>query len=129
MLLASVLNSDAEINAYDIIGSVDFIPGEAFRLVIQLKQKQRKDQLRYIAPASALLTMNLNKAEGESLAKSATAFTLDRSIWYVDISAAESIDLVGGNITFDLDVLGDATKIVKGFIENGMSLQITGACC
>lgn len=129
MLLGDVLNSDASLNDFDVLGSLSFIQGEQTRLVIRLKQEQRKDKLRFVPPSTALLTITVQESDGTEADLVASVLDpLDRSIWYVDLQESDTELLIGGNILFSLDILGDGTKIIKGLIQNGLSLQITGIC-
>lgn len=128
MLAASVINSDFTLNAFQVLGALEFIPGEAITLALQLYQPQRSDHLRYVAPSTAMLDIYLPNKDGTILEKAATVLAADKSIWSVDLTALETADLSGGNFTFDLDLLGDGTKILKGFVQNGLSIIITGVC-
>lgn len=125
MITATVLNSTATINDFDELGSLEFIPGAPFTLVIRLQQSQRDDLLRYIPDSSSTLTMNLPKTDGTDLILTMTSFSDDRSIWTGTVTAADSEDLASGNITFDLD---DNGTLRKGWIESGLQLTITGDC-
>jgi hypothetical protein len=125
MITASILNSTASLNDFDVIGSLEFIPGAPFTLVIRLEQDQRLDALRYIPDISSSLVIYLPKKDGTDLAVNMTVFTDDRSIWSAQISQADSEDLASGNITFDLT---DNGVLRKGWIQNGLQLQITGDC-
>jgi len=125
MLTAVILNSTATLNDFDEIRSLQFIPGAPFRLVIRLEQSQRDDLLRYIPDATSTLTVNLPKTDGTEFNLPMTVFTDDRSMWFVDITAAQASELASGNITFDLD---DNGTLRKGWIENGLQLLITGDC-
>lgn len=127
MLIGKVLNSDATINSFYDLGSLQFIPGEQTILVIRLIQAQRSDKLRYIPEnPAAEVNVFLPKTDGTDLEKSMTAFTLDKSVWYVTLEEAETELLADGNFTFEVDELGDGTNLKKGWIQNGLSRIITG---
>lgn len=119
MLGAVIINEDAELNWFFEIGSLDFVPGSDVKLRLRLDDKSK--HLRYIPPVAAELTLKFLKTDGSELEKSASLIDADdRSLWKVDLTAAETEDLVGGNILISLDVNGDASEIKLGVIENGM---------
>lgn len=128
MLSAKILNPTATLNDFDIIDALVFIPGEQTKLVMRLVQPFRSDELRYIPVDTADLTVYLKNKDGTDLELTMTVFDDDRSIWYSTLTSAQTEELASGNFTFDLDILGDGTQIEKGWVENGLSLQITGAC-
>lgn len=120
MLSAIIINEDAELNSFYDIGSLDFVPGSDVTLCLQLT-KENKQPERYIPPAAAELTLKFLQVDGSELSKSATLIDADdRSLWTLDLTAAETQELVGGNILISLDVLGDASQIELGVIANGL---------
>lgn len=127
MLTADVLSTDATLNNFQVIGSLQFIPGEQTKLFIRLTQPQR-DNLRFIAPSTTDFTFYLPKKDGTMLELSGTSMVDDRSIWSTVLEEADTEELIGGNITFELDLLGDGTQIEKGWVQNALNLLITGAC-
>lgn len=126
MLSAKILNKTASLNSFDVIGSLKFIPGEKTKLVLQLIQEDRDDELRYVAPATATLKVKAWKTDNTQSELTMTADAADRSMWSVDLSSEDTDSLAGGNITFDLDLLGDASDIEKGWVENALQRVVTG---
>jgi hypothetical protein len=124
MLKAKVLNSDATLNNFEVISALDFIPGDAATLVIQLFQPQRKDGLRYFAATGATLSVFIPKTDGSELEVEMETMA-DHSIWSADLTADDTEDLVGGNFTFELT---EGLKTTKGWVENGLAVVITGNC-
>lgn len=125
MFTAKILNSDATLNNFAEIGSLDFIPGEEKTFVFRLYDDVKN--LRYIPPATNITTLTFNKTDGTSFTKTTTLVDSDdRSLQKVTLSETETTDLLGGNISFDLDLAGDASQIVKGIIYNGLNKVITG---
>ena len=129
MLAADVLSSDFELNKFDLIGSLSFIPGERAILAIRLKQPQRTDKLRFVPPVTALLNVTLNNTDGTQIVLAMANLPDDRSIWSGILTSAITANLSGGNFIFSLDVLGDGTLIQLGLVQNGLSLIQTGVCC
>jgi hypothetical protein len=127
MLTADVISTDATLNNFDVINSLSFIPGEQTTLFIRLKQ-DRKDGLRYMTPSTTIFTFYLPKKDGTVLESTGTVMTDDRSIWSTTLQEVDTEDLIGGNFTFDVDLLGDGSKILKGWVQNGLILVNTGAC-
>ncbi len=128
MLIADVLSTDTTLNSFDVIGSLQFIPGEETTLFIRLKQPMRKDLLRYVAPDTATLTISLPKKDGTMLEIEAEGLEGDLSIWSSVLEETDTEELIGGNFNFVIDLLGDGTKIIKGWVQNGLNLVTTGDC-
>lgn len=117
-LTAQVLNSDASLNSWKVIGTQDFYPGEDITLKIRLFDQA--ENLRYVPPATTTMTIVFQTVTGE-LSKSVTLDASDRSLGTVAITSTESADLVGGNAYFTLDEAGDGSVIRKGVVRNILS--------
>lgn len=119
VLGANVLNSDATLNWFFQISSLDFVPGSAAKLVIQLIDLQK--DLRYVANSAATLTFTLNETDGSTVTKTGTILDSgDRSLWYVNLASSDTQNLLSGNFLFTLDVLGDGTDLISGQVVNGV---------
>lgn len=127
MLTADVLNQDALLNNFEVIGNLQFISGEEFELFIRIKQPQRGG-LRYVAPDTATMTVYLPNKDGTMLEITMDHMPGDFSIWSGPVTSDQSEALASGNFTFELDLLGDESEIVKGWVQNGLSLVVTGDC-
>lgn len=128
MIKAKLLNSEAALNDYFYIGAVEFVPGEDVKVAIQIFDVQR--DIRYIPPSAAELTLTFTDSEGDPIEKTAGLIDVDdRSMWYVELSQAESEVLAGQNIEITLDVNGDGTEIKKTLIANGIvRINLSGDC-
>lgn len=132
MLSAKLLNESATINSYETFANIDFVPGESITLIMQIIQKDREDQLRYmVVNPAAIVTIHLPLTDGTTLdIEMDDHFSgNDRSIWSTELTPEQTENLLGGNFTFDIDELGDGTVIKKGFVQNALSLIVTGDCC
>ena len=126
MLTANVLNGDASLNSFIIIGSASFLPGEALTLVFRLIDSDKN--LRYIPPIDSVITFSFEKTDGTDLQKSVTLsagyeFERDLSMIKIEFTSSETEELVGGNVLFDLD-LGGAGTIRKGLIQAALSKEL-----
>lgn len=122
-LTAKILNSDALLNSWKEIGSVDFIPGSAKTIVLRLFDLE--EDLRFVpsdAGGGPTLSLTFTKTDGTSLVKAATILNAaDRSMWTVSLTATETSDLFGGDILFDLTEDPGGTPILtKGVIPNAL---------
>lgn len=127
MLFGQILNSDATLNNFKVLGSKSFIPGETITLVLRILNSE--NNLRYIPPVAAIKTFIFNKKDGTEFTINnvdITSLTDDRSILYTTISDTDSEDLMGGSFKFILDVNGDGTVIYKGLVEGGLELTLEG---
>lgn len=124
MLTGSVLHY-VDVNNFEEENTLHFIANTEEELVIRLKQPTSKVGLRYVPNNTATLEVKLPKKDGTILTKVAGTFADDRSIWAVELTAEETASLAGGNIWFSLT---EDSKIIGGYIPNGLSLVITGGC-
>ncbi len=127
MLIAKVLNSDATLNHFHEVGSLEFISGEQLDLVVRLWDTQA-DQ-RYIPPVTNITTFTLNNSDTSQTNITGAALSDDRSIITVVLSEIQTSTLLGGNVNFSLDILGDGTEIRKGIIQNGLARILDGSEC
>lgn len=127
-LTGKILNSEAELNSFKLVGSVDFMPGADLTLKFMLFNPE--EALRYIPGAAAVVKVTLPTINGE-LEKTASFLDAgDRSLIVLELSQAETEDLTGGNLTFEIDELGDGSVISKGYISAALRRITAGeACC
>jgi len=126
MLTGQILNSQATLNNYLRIGSLEFVPGESSTLVVKIINTQLG--IRYILPSTAVVSFTFNKANNESETVTGNFFTDDRSIISTTLSSAVTSEILGGNFTMSLDLLGDGTDIKKVFVQNGLTRNLIGGC-
>jgi hypothetical protein len=119
MLIARPINSDALLNHFEYIEDQEFVPGENRTLAWQLWNDEL--DMRYIPPATAVVKLTFNLVDGTTLQKTATFIDpLDRSLITVVLAQSETVDLMSGNVTLSVDVLGDQTNLKLGVIFNGL---------
>lgn len=129
MIKAKLLNSDAQLNNFIEIETINYVPGEKIKVVIRLFDSQL--DIRRISPVGSEIEMKFLKASDNTfLTKTATVLDgLDRSIWYVELSATESADLASSNIQVEEDVLDDDTDVRITVIQQGLSkILFSGDC-
>jgi len=127
MLNGQILNSDASLNNFIVTNSKGFIPGEQFDLVVRIFNDELS--IRYVPPTTAIIKFTFTNTDGTTLEKtSAPVDALDLSMQKMTIEETESANIIGGNFSFEIDVLGDATQIRKGIVENGLAKFIEGNC-
>lgn len=128
MISAKILNSDAVLNNYIFLTSIEYVPGET--VILNTKIYNPQLDIRFIPNNAATMTMTFKNSDGTDLIKSATKISADdKSMWTTTLSASETENLASSNIQIDLDTLGDTTIIYKTVIRNGLSkILITGDC-
>ena len=127
MLSGQILNSNATLNNFIVIDAKEFIPGEEFKLQIRIINNELNG-LRYIPPNTCITKFTFNDTNGNTFQKTATKLTDDRSIMSMTIEESESEILQSGTITFEIDELGNGTKITKGIIQGALVRIIDGVC-
>lgn len=121
-LSAKVISSDATLNSFQFIESAQFIPEENLTIAFQIMQPEKG--IRYVPPSTAVITFKFNQTDNTVLEKVMTFVdVLDRSLVKCSFTPAETEVLMAGNVTFEIDVLGDGTNIKLGFIYNALSRQ------
>lgn len=128
MISAKLLNSDAVLNNYISLTSIEYVPGET--VILNFKIFNPQLDIRFVPNVAATMDLTFKKSDGTDLVKAAAVLNADdRSMWTVTLSGVETADLASSNIQIDLDTLGDATIIFKTVIRNGLSkILLTGDC-
>lgn len=124
MISLKLLNSQAALNNYTILGAIPYTPGETLKLNVQLFNQQLN--IRYIPSNTATLTFNFIDSEGVEINKVGTPLTDDRSIWSIELSSVETEQIIGGFVKATL-VDGAETFIAinKNVLER---VLIDGEC-
>ena len=74
-MIARLINSDASLNNFQEIGSVDYVPGEDKRVAFRLFDEQLG--IRYIPGATATVDITIYKSDNTTLDVSATVISAD----------------------------------------------------
>ena len=117
---AKLLNSDAELNKFFEISSLDIVLGTEIDLSLRLFDAQRN--IRYVPAASSVLKIFLQTTDGELEKTMAIIDADDRSMWSVTLTELQTADLIGGTIRFELDESGSGAPIDKGLIFNAIRI-------
>ena len=128
MLRARLLNSDASLNNFIEIQTINYVPGEDFDVVFRLFLDQL--DIRWVPPATATVTVDILLNDGTTLTKTASLVDADdRSMWTFSVDSTESVDLAGFNMGINVDILDDGTEIKKAVIQNSLSkILLSGDC-
>lgn len=101
LLTLNVLNEDATLNNWQIIGNAQIARGSDAKIILQLIQAERK--IRYIPDVAAVITADFLNSDGTTLSKTATfPFADDRSIIQFVLSDAETANLIGQNLVVEV---------------------------
>jgi len=119
MFIGKLLNQTATLNDFRYLSTLDFVTGSKINFKAQIFNTEL--DLRYVLPSTAVVTFMFNQSDGEVLEIAGTPMTDDRSIIELEIPATETENLIGGNVQFEIDILGDETDIRKGVIQNALS--------
>jgi hypothetical protein len=124
MILGKLINSAASLNNYQNIGTVCYVIGDAILLNFQLWDPQLK--IRFVPPSTAITTLTFLNQDGTTFTKVGTFISaLDQSLITVSLLTTDTSQLLDGNVTFTVDLLGDGTEIVRGMIYSAISQVIT----
>lgn len=101
ILKIQMLNEDATLNNFQDIGSAQFAPGVALKLVMRLQQTQR--DLRYVPDAAATFSMDFLLSDNTTLTKVPTFLDAgDRSLLVVELTDVETELLIGQNLVVEV---------------------------
>ncbi len=132
MISARILNSRATVNNFYEIGTLEFVPGSTFTLVIQLIDTQSPDMMRYVAipsdgnSAHLVVTFTMPNTDGSDLAVTMTQMTGDASIWTANITTSQSASLATGNCQVSVVDTGTSPSTLLGLVSDAIAIQITG---
>lgn len=124
-LSLKVLNSDAILNSFIDIGSLQIYKGADAKLIVQLFQPDKK--IRYIPASGAVITIDFLKNDNTVLTKTATyPFADDRSILQFVLSDTETLTVVSQNLLAKID---EAGNISYAGLQMGLQLVPTSQGC
>lgn len=134
LLSARPLAAVATVNVFEVVDVVQFNQGDATRVYFQLIDAalDRPEQgfspagRRYMPASGATLSVTLTSIDaGKAVTRAASmAFSADdRSIWYVQMQAA---DTIAGTVDIQLTLTEGAT-VTRGRLKAGVRIS-TGDC-
>lgn len=128
MLSIKLLNQEASINNFFYVGHIEYVPGEAFKVNIQLINKEINQRL--IPDNLATVDIIFQKTDGTELTKVATKIfgADDKSAWKVSLSAVESSTIIGSNFKVKVtayDGTNNASAIAYNVLQRN---SFDGAC-
>lgn len=128
MLTGKLLTSNSSLNDFRYLFNVHFMVGSSFTFAFRLFNQQLNE--RFVPPVDSIINVTFSTADGP-LVKQAEFIDLDdRSMLYIDISTEESEILLGGNVSFEVLMAGQAEDTRKGWIQAALSkVTIDGSCC
>jgi len=121
ILSANIINHDALLNNFSIQGpSISFFPASTVNFSLQLMDPIKN--IRYVPPSTAAITFTFNNSDFTTFTQTSTFIDIgDRSLININLTPTQTALMVGGNLLFTVDVLGDGTQIINGLIYNGLS--------
>lgn len=138
MLKLKLINEQATLNNFKHVEVKEYIAGQPISIKVQITDSETKQRL--IPATNANMNAIFQKRDGTELVKAATMMFNpdDRSMWKVDLTGAETTDIVGSNIKFELDfngsaaappVLSTSTDLRMGMAYNVLSkITFDGEC-
>lgn len=137
MLTIQLIDEQAELNNYYVVETKQYIPNFPFTINLEIFDGENSN--RFMPTVAAKMNLLFQKRDGTTLSKAASPLfnPQDMSMWTVQMSAADSNDIVGSNFQIFLDVTGDstapdlsdATELMSGMAYNVISkIQFDGEC-
>lgn len=124
MLRGKMINYSASLNNFRYIGSVQYFQSDKVTMNFQIWEPQL--EMRYIPPSTAIVTLMFNNQDGTTFTKTGSFIDSgDRSLVQVLLSTSDTSQLLDGNVTFTLDLLGDGTQVLRGIIFQALQQCIT----
>lgn len=119
-LTGKIINPDATLNnfVYQDQG-VEFLPSSSVVIALQLFDPAKK--MRYIPPSTAVITFTFNNADFTTFTQESSFInTQDCSLLLINLSTTQTAYMVGGNLTFTVDVYGNGSLIYNGLIQDAL---------
>lgn len=109
MLKIKILKEQLTLNNFSYAEQKEYVPNLPFVLKVQISDSETLQRL--IPGTSAKMNALFQKRDGSTMTKAmAMIFNPDdRSMWSVSLTGVESNDIVGSNVQFDLDFIGNST--------------------
>lgn len=109
MLKIKLINEQATLNNFNYVEVKEYIAGQALSIKVQITDSETKQRL--IPDTGARLNAIFQKRDGTELKKAGTMLFNpdDRSMWKIDLTSAETTDIIGSNVKFELDFNGSAS--------------------
>ena len=129
MLDIKLINSQATLNYYFYISSVQYSTSESVTINFQLFDVD--SGVRFIPSSSATCNVTFKQNDGTMLTVAASFLfnPSDLSMWKVSLTAMQVANIVGSNFQVTLDVLGDGTNIQQALGVNLLSpIYFDGDC-
>lgn len=138
MLKIKLINEQATLNNFSFVEVKEYIAGQPMSLKIQIQDSETKQRL--IPAANANMIATFQKRDGTELQVAATMLFNpdDRSMWKIELTGPQTLDIVGSNVRIDLDfngsaaappVLTDSTDLRVGMAYNVLSkITFDGEC-
>ena len=113
-----ILNSDAVLNTFIQIEVQRFQPGSAFDMVVRIHDSDKG--IRYIPDVAATTEITLLKSDGTDFTIAGSfPFPNDRSIVKFIISAVQSADLIGQNLTLKItEGANESFAVLKNGVQS-----------
>jgi hypothetical protein len=126
MLTLEILSKNPQLNSFLVGKQFTFASGETAKVTMRLMQPDKN--IRYIPDVAATITIDLKKSDGTLLTKTcAFTFADDRSIIEFDLSAVETVDVIGQNLIVKVQ---EGANVQLAVLQYGLSKVITdGSNC
>jgi len=109
MLKIKLVNEQATLNNFNYVDIKEYIAGQPLSMKIQIQDSETKQ--RIIPGTTANLNAIFQKRDGTELKKAGVMMFNpdDRSMWKIELTSAETMDIVGSNVKIELDFNGSAS--------------------
>lgn len=125
VLKLEVLNSDALLNHFEVLGAAQFVPGTPQTIVMRIKQSERN--LRYVPSAAATMSMVLTKSDNTTITVTPTFLDAgDRSLITLALTAGDTTDLISQNLV--MTITDGALVCTAQFAKGLQSAALASSC-
>ena len=128
MITAKLINSEASLNSFFQLSSVNYSPNENLTVAFRLYNEQT--DLRHIPNVAATINVvHLNTSNAEVTVAASLVDADDRSLWKVTYTQAQTAIMANSNLRLEIDTLGDTTVIYVAVLKNVLKRQILSGDC
>lgn len=127
MIKSKLLNSQAELNSFFELASIDYTPGQDLRIVFRIFNAQT--DIRWVLDAADTVVVTFLDGTSTEVDITATALDVgDLSMYYIDLTPTQTTDLNLGNMQVEVTIAADS-KVYKTVAYGAFTKNIISGDC
>lgn len=130
MIKIQLINSEASLNSFFNVGNYIYVPGENLSIAFRLFHLERDIRFVAVNPAATITVSFPIKSSTTPLSIVATEIdALDRSMWAISLTPAQTLDLSGSNMEVLYNSDGAGALVYKTVARSALTRTILSGDC